>query len=171
MACVSVASNIDPEQNIDAALGLLANAVRVEAVSRFFITPAIDRPEQPDYYNGAVRLRCACTARALKFDVLRPIEAALGRERGADRCAPRSIDLDLLLYEDAVIDEPDLVVPDPDLATRPFLAAALLEVAGDMALPGSGRRLEEFAPEPARRALRVSEAFTLRMRSKYTAAP
>ncbi len=68
--------------------------------------------------------------------MLRPIEAALGRVRGRDKCAARTIDLDVALYGDEVID-----VPAPDMRERPFLAVPLLELAPDLRLPDTGERL------------------------------
>jgi 7,8-dihydro-6-hydroxymethylpterin-pyrophosphokinase len=91
----------------------------------------------------------------LKFEVLRRIEAALGRRRGPDKYAPRPIDLDLLLYGDSVVEEPDLVLPDPDLRTRPFLAAALQELAPGLIEPVAG-----FPGEPlAEFSRRLKERF------------
>ncbi len=132
---IAVGSNIDPEPNILKALTLLAEHVHVTALSTFYSTPALGRPEQPDFINGVCLAMTGLSAAALKLDVLRPIEAALGRARSADRYAPRAIDLDILLLGDIVVREPGLQIPDPDVRTRRFLAVPLLELAPDLILP------------------------------------
>jgi 2-amino-4-hydroxy-6-hydroxymethyldihydropteridine diphosphokinase len=137
---VGVGSNIEPESNVRRALGLLARQVRVRALSTFYRTPAIGEPGGPPFLDGVVEVSTALPPRALKLEVLRRIEAQLGRRRGADRNAPRPIDLDLLLYGDRV-ERDDLVLPDPDIVTRPFLALALFELAPALILPDSGRAL------------------------------
>jgi 2-amino-4-hydroxy-6-hydroxymethyldihydropteridine diphosphokinase len=140
---VGVGSNIDAEANVRRALRLLAREVRVRAVSTFFRTPAIGEAGAPPFLDGVVEVSTALPPRALKLDVLRRIEAQLGRRRGAERNAPRTIDLDLLLYGDRVERGGDLVLPDSDIATRPFLALALLELAPALVLPDSGRALRD----------------------------
>jgi 2-amino-4-hydroxy-6-hydroxymethyldihydropteridine diphosphokinase len=139
---VGVGSNIEPEENVRRALGLLAREVRVRAVSTFYRTPAIGDSGGPPFLDGVVEVSTTLPPRALKLDVLRRIEAQLGRRRGADRYAPRTIDLDLLLYGDRV-ETDGLVLPDPDIAARPFLALALFELAPALVLPGGGRALRD----------------------------
>ncbi len=65
----------------------------------------------------------------------------MGRTRTADRFAPRTIDLDIILYGQQVINEQDMVIPDPDISRRSFVAVPLLELAPDLILPGSGTEL------------------------------
>jgi 2-amino-4-hydroxy-6-hydroxymethyldihydropteridine diphosphokinase len=137
---VGVGSNIDPEANVRRALGLLAREVRVRAVSTFYRTPAIGDPGGPPFLDGVIEVSTTLPPRALKMDVLRRIEADLGRRRGPDRNAPRPIDLDLLLYGDRV-EKDGLVLPDPDITERPFLALALFELAPCLVLPDSRRAL------------------------------
>ncbi|MBI5242021.1 MAG: 2-amino-4-hydroxy-6-hydroxymethyldihydropteridine diphosphokinase [Elusimicrobia bacterium] len=127
-AYISLGSNVEPEANIPKALELLAAQVRLQGLSTFYRTEPVGPEGQPDFINGVAQVRTDLPPRALKFDVLRPIEAALGRQRGPDRYAPRPIDLDLLVCGDFAMDEPDLVLPDPALNERPFLAAALADL-------------------------------------------
>jgi len=138
---IAVGSNIAPEENIPAAVRLLAESVRLTAVSTFYWSAPLDRPEQARFMNGVLRIRTDLDPRLLKFDLLRPIEARLGRARGADRHAPRTIDLDIALYGDRVLDEEGLRVPDPDIGTRPFIALPLYELAPRLVLPDTGERL------------------------------
>ncbi len=141
---ISVGSNIYPEENVRRAL-FLSRRIRLVALSTFYATAPVGRPDQPPFYNGVVRGRTDLPPDVLKFHVLRDIEARLGRKRGADKYAPRPIDLDVLLYGDRVEESEELVLPDPQIAERPFLALPLYELAPDLVLPGSGRSLREIA--------------------------
>ena len=96
--------------------------------------------DQPDFVNAAALLETTLAPRAL-LDALLAIERAHGRERAADgtRWGPRTLDLDLLLHGDLVIDEPGLVVPHPQLHARAFVLVPLAEVAPDAVVPGRGR--------------------------------
>jgi 2-amino-4-hydroxy-6-hydroxymethyldihydropteridine diphosphokinase len=138
---IGVGSNIDPEDNISRALEQLATHVRVEAVSTFYRTAPLARPSQPPFLNGVVKARTGLDARTLKLDVLRGIESVLGRVRTADAHAARTIDLDILLYDSTIIEEPKLRIPDPDIRERPSLAIPLLDLAPDLVLPDTGERL------------------------------
>jgi 2-amino-4-hydroxy-6-hydroxymethyldihydropteridine diphosphokinase len=131
-AFIGVGSNIAPEKNIREALRLLAGSVRIVAISTFYRTPAIDRPSDPDFYNGVVAIETDLRPMALKSKVLRRIEAALGRRRSADKHASRTIDLDLLV----------LTPPDPDILNRAFVALPLAEIEPDL-LPGVERLSKE----------------------------
>lgn len=143
-AYVGVGSNIDPERNVPAALRELARLVRVVGVSTFYRTAPIGHPADPWFVNGVVAIETAAPPLALKRDVLRPIERALGRRRGGDRDAPRPIDLDLLLYEDATCATDELTLPAPELAERAFIARALAELAPRLTLP-NGRTVRSLA--------------------------
>ena len=120
--------------------------LRVLASSTFYRTAPLGRPEQPPFVNGVWRIQTTIEPRPLKFHVLRGIEAALGRVRTEDRYAPRTIDLDVVLYGDAVVEEPGLVLPDPDVRERPFIALPLLELAPDLVLPDTGEQLSAVCP-------------------------
>jgi 2-amino-4-hydroxy-6-hydroxymethyldihydropteridine diphosphokinase len=145
VAYVGIGSNIEPGPNILAAVAKLARAVSVTAVSGFYRNPAIGRPADPPFVNGVARILTGMPPRALVRDVLRSIESALGRRRGPDRYAPRTIDLDLLLYGSLVVEEGGLRLPDPDIRTRPFLAVALGEIDSSLTLPDTGEPVASFA--------------------------
>lgn len=159
-AYVGVGSNVKPEENIPKGLELLAREARLCAVSTFYRCAALDRPEQPEFVNGVCRVETDRPARDFKFGVLRDIERRLGRHRTADRYAPRTLDLDLLLYGDRVWSEDDLVVPDPDIRTRPFIAVPLLELAPDLTLPDTLEPLADVAAAHDRKGLRPDRALT-----------
>jgi 2-amino-4-hydroxy-6-hydroxymethyldihydropteridine diphosphokinase len=144
-AFVAVGSNLNSATNVKAALQRLAQETVVRAISTVYLTEPIDHPEQPSYYNCVVEVATELTPLELKTRVLRGIEQMLGREREEDRFAARTIDLDLILYDDLVIDQTKLVLPDPDIMLRPFLAIPLHELAPDLVLPGSRRPVSEVA--------------------------
>jgi 2-amino-4-hydroxy-6-hydroxymethyldihydropteridine diphosphokinase len=156
---VSVGANVAPERNILDGLGALARCVSVTALSTFYRTPAIGRPDQEDYLNGVIALDTALEPLKLK-EVLREVERAMGRVRGEDAYAPRTLDLDILLYGKRVFNESGLEIPDPDIATRPFLAAGLIELDPSLTLPGDSRRLAERVEPGVIAALKKEGAFT-----------
>ncbi len=149
-AYVAVGSNVEPERNVPAALELLMRKVRVTRSSTFYRTAPIGRPDQPAFCNGVWEISTSLSPRRLRLEVLRDIERRLGRTRSADRYAPRTIDLDLLLYGDRVADGPDGPLPHPDLA-RPFVRGPLMELTGELGgrgVPGPlASRLAELLAE------------------------
>ncbi len=110
----------------------------MRAISSLVETPALTlpgAPAQPNYLNGAIVVETNLPPRDL-LDTLLRVERALGRDRSSgERWAPRTIDLDLLLYGDAVIDEDGLVVPHPRMHERDFVLGPLAEVAADAIHP------------------------------------
>ena len=117
---------------------------RVVRASRLFRTPAWGLEDQADFINGVAMLETTLGAREL-LDALLATERQFGRERDpAQRWGPRTLDLDLLLYADEVIDMPGLRLPHPHLHERAFALVPLLEIAPDILIPGHG---------PAQRAL------------------
>ncbi|MHB9036300.1 MAG: 2-amino-4-hydroxy-6-hydroxymethyldihydropteridine diphosphokinase [Armatimonadota bacterium] len=143
VAYIGVGSNIEPERNILAALRVLALKTRLVAVSTFYGTEAIGPPGSPMFYNGVAKIETDLTPRELKFGVLKAIEVSLGRKRSGDKFAPRTIDLDLLLYDDLTVRENDLVIPDPDIGDREFVAKPLLELDPNVVMPDTGVRLAD----------------------------
>ncbi|MFP4057025.1 MAG: 2-amino-4-hydroxy-6-hydroxymethyldihydropteridine diphosphokinase [Candidatus Brocadiia bacterium] len=168
-AYLAVGSNVEPEANIPRALELLGRRVRLVATSTFYRTAPLERPRQPPFANGAWHIRTELGARELKFRLLRRVEARLGRVRTGDRFAPRPIDLDLALYGEAVIEEPDLRVPDPHIRRRAFLAVPLLELAPDIVLPDTGERLAELPAAASRDDLVPHEELTATLRRRLAA--
>ncbi|MHB8059999.1 MAG: 2-amino-4-hydroxy-6-hydroxymethyldihydropteridine diphosphokinase, partial [Gaiellaceae bacterium] len=139
-AFIAVGSNVEAERNVAAALELLGQRVRVAAISRFYWTPALGAPDSsPDFLNGVVELETELEPRELKRSVLLEVEGELGRERGAEKFAPRTIDLDLVLQGDVVCNEEGLVLPSPEILERPFIALPLLELEPELVEPGDDR--------------------------------
>ena len=167
---VAVGANIEPERNIIDGLGQLSRRLPVAAISTFYRTPAIGRPEQEDYVNGVIALESRGDPLALK-DLLRDVERAMGRVRTEDAFAPRTLDLDILLYGDRVFDEVGLIIPDPDIATRPFLAAGLIELDPSLTLPGDSRSLAERVEPGLIAALKKEDAFTRALKESLNHEP
>jgi 2-amino-4-hydroxy-6-hydroxymethyldihydropteridine diphosphokinase len=143
-AYIGVGSNIDPMKNIERAMSLLISRVKVTAVSTMYRTKPLGGRLQKDYINGVWAVETVLSPRGLKETVLAPTETLLGRIRTEDAYASRTIDLDLLLYGDIGIHEDGLIVPDPDIFTRPFIAIPLCEIAPGLILPG-GVSIEDAA--------------------------
>ena len=112
---------------------------RLARASRLYRTPAWGNTAQPDFVNAAALLETQLDVRDL-LDALLDIERRFGRDREhGERWGPRTLDLDLLLYGDAVIDEPGLRVPHPHLHERAFALLPLAEIAAELRVPGLGR--------------------------------
>lgn len=140
VACVALGSNLDgPRAQVMRGFEALASlpCTTLCARSRLYRTSPWGVLDQPDFINAAARLETSLSPRGL-LDALLGIEAGAGRVRGA-RNGPRILDLDLLLYGDRIIDEPDLVVPHPCLHERAFVLLPLADVAPDLDVPGCGR--------------------------------
>jgi 2-amino-4-hydroxy-6-hydroxymethyldihydropteridine diphosphokinase len=134
------------EATIARAVELLSEAegVEVVVVSSLRETEPWGPVEQPRYVNAAVEVETELPPRAL-LEVLLGVEQALGRDRGGERWGPRTIDLDLLLYDDVDLDEPGLTVPHPRLHERRFALEPLAELAPDAVVPGRGTVAELLA--------------------------
>jgi 2-amino-4-hydroxy-6-hydroxymethyldihydropteridine diphosphokinase len=159
-AYITIGSNIDPEENILKAVEALRGRCRIEALSRFYRSRPLNRPEQADFINGACVIETDASPRDLKYKILREIENSLGRVRTHDRYAARTIDLDIALYEDRVIDETDLVVPERDIAARPFVYLPLLDLDADLQIPGTEKALRDLIDIASDKDVIVDTEFT-----------
>ncbi len=112
--------------------------VEVVATSNLSETDPVGVLDQPRFLNGAAALDTELSARAL-LDELLSVERQLGRVRDGTRWGPRIVDLDLLLYGDAIVDEPGLRVPHPRLHERRFALEPLAELDPKLVVPGAGR--------------------------------
>ncbi len=144
---LSLGSNLgDREANLRGAIAALAPAgVRVLRQSSIYETEPQDVPEQPWFLNLAVEAETELEPDEL-LARLEKIETRLGRRRSQPK-SPREIDLDILLYDDAVLKTPSLEIPHPRLAARRFVLEPLAELAPDLRLPVIGRTVSEMLPE------------------------
>lgn len=139
-AYVGLGANLGPrEEALRRALELLAATPGVElaAVAEFRETDPVGGVDQPRFLNGAAAVDTTLSPREL-LDLLLSIEQQLGRERRGARFGPRTVDLDLLVYEDVVVDEPGLTVPHPRLHERRFALEPLAELEPKLEVPGHG---------------------------------
>ena len=124
-------------------------ATRLIAKSSLYRSSPFGGVEQPDFVNAVAALLTQLSALELLRELQR-IENERGRERGEIRWGPRILDLDLLVYSNRIIEEPDLTVPHPGIGERNFVLLPLGEVAPELKIPGLGRlsSLEANLSEP-----------------------
>lgn len=162
-AYISLGSNIQPEHHLPRARRLLQERCELVRSSSVYRSSALGRRRAPDFLNAVVEVRADAEPMVVKQELLRPIEAELGRVRTADRNAPRTIDLDLVLYGDRIVHDAatGLELPDPQITQWPHLAVPLAEIAPDLRLPGDGRSLRQIAatlnPSGAIRRVELSD--------------
>jgi 2-amino-4-hydroxy-6-hydroxymethyldihydropteridine diphosphokinase len=128
-AYIAFGSNLgDRNENIQAALRLLGAhpGIKIIKISSIIETMPQGGPPQPEFLNGVTKLETSLSARKL-LEVLQKIETDLGRRRQIPN-GPRTIDLDIILYGDKVINEPDLIIPHPRWRDRDFVVRPLREI-------------------------------------------
>jgi 2-amino-4-hydroxy-6-hydroxymethyldihydropteridine diphosphokinase len=138
-AHIGIGSNqADPVRQVREALDALARlpATRLMVCSSLYTTAPVGKLDQPDFVNAVARLETGLSPSALLHALL-AIERCHGRVRG-ERNAPRTLDLDLLLYAGAVLDTPGLTLPHPRLHERAFVLKPLAEVSPALVIPGRG---------------------------------
>ena len=139
-AYVGLGANLgDRERTLREAVDALADeeGVEVVSVSTLRETEPVGVGQQPFFLNGVVELETTLSARGL-LDRLLVVEQRFGRVRITGEHGPRTLDLDLLLYGDEVIDEPGLTIPHPRLHERRFVLEPLAELAPGLVVPGRG---------------------------------
>lgn len=122
-AVIGIGSNIEAERNIAAAISRLERLGRIAARSRFVRTAPVGVKDQPNFLNGAVLLITA-DGRTGLLARLKAIEDALGRDRAAPKFGPRTIDLDIVVWNGEVVDD--------DYYSRDFLQNAVKEIVPDI---------------------------------------
>ena len=137
---MGLGSNLgDREAMLRHALELLdaEGEIEVVGVSTIRETDPVEIEDQPRFLNAAAAVETELSPREL-LERLLSVERTLGRTREGPRYGPRTIDLDLLLYGDEVVDEPGLRVPHPRLAARRFALEPLCELDPELVVPGAG---------------------------------
>ena len=139
VAYVGIGSNLDqPRERVNRAFTELAKLpqTRLARRSSLYLSAPIGHADQPEFVNAVAELETGLSADALLAQLL-ALEAGHGRRRSFPN-APRTLDLDLLLYGDSVINQPGLIVPHPRMHQRAFVLGPLLEIAPQASIPGLG---------------------------------
>ena len=133
-----IGSNIDPVENTCRALTLIRSLVEITAVSHSWETESIGSPG-PNYINLALKVVTEFDRPALKEKVVQPIERALGRVRSENKNAPRTIDIDILVFNDEIV--------EPHLWERPYEALPLADLLPDLSQPITNVKLHAIAEQ------------------------
>lgn len=150
---ILLGSNINPEQNLPAAVELLSRNLTIQRISRIYETPPFGM-DGDNFLNAAVEVLAELSAEDVKQHILREVESQLGRQRSRDKFIPRTIDLDIIVFNETVVDrevfeQPHVMLPASDL--RP-----------DLIEPSSGSTLKQLAEKhPLREHIYLRENILL----------
>jgi 2-amino-4-hydroxy-6-hydroxymethyldihydropteridine diphosphokinase len=142
---VSLGSNIEPEVNLPEAVRRLATRCHLLAVSPVYETRPVGTRNQANFLNAAVLIETDLTPVEFKSKVLQVIEDDLGRVRTGDKNAPRTIDLDISLFNDQVLETAGRRIPDPEILKFSHIARPLAELAPQLRHPETGQSMAEIA--------------------------
>jgi 2-amino-4-hydroxy-6-hydroxymethyldihydropteridine diphosphokinase len=113
--------------------------------SRVYLTEPLLRKHQHAYWNLVIEIETNIEPGKLKSEVLKATEEKLGRKRTEDKYAPRTIDIDLILYGQQCLSTRDLTIPDPEIRKRSFLAVPLYEIEPNLLLPDTNEPIKKTA--------------------------
>jgi 2-amino-4-hydroxy-6-hydroxymethyldihydropteridine diphosphokinase len=138
---ISAGSNLgDRKANLESALAFLQRSCIIRRVSSFFETEPVGYLDQPWFLNIAAELETDLTPSEL-LNVCKSIEESCGRIRTFPN-APRTLDVDILLYDDVVMREEDLTIPHPGMENRRFVLEPLAQIAPDILHPVTGKSIQ-----------------------------
>jgi 2-amino-4-hydroxy-6-hydroxymethyldihydropteridine diphosphokinase len=148
IAYFSLGSNLgNREQNLQEAIRRAKAWGRIVAVSSFYETEPVEFTDQPCFLNCVIALETTADPAQLMRELLR-IENEMGRKRTLKK-GPRSIDIDILLFGDAVVNTPELTIPHPEMTRRRFVLEPLAEIAPELLHPVSQKAVKELLAELA----------------------
>ena len=162
---IGVGSNIQADTNIIKALPLIRKHVRITASSTFYETRPEKSLPQTNYINGVLEAETGLKPRKLRRK-LRKVEKALGRRRGrrTDAYASRPIDLDIVVYGNALIKNRKLEIPDGHIYSRAYLSLPLRELAPGLIMPGSGIPIDTVAASTETGSIRALHGVSAEIR-------
>jgi GTP cyclohydrolase-4 len=129
-------------QNFEKALDMLSQGAQVKQVSSFYETEPIGYSNQPQFLNAVCRISTSLSPEQL-LALIKEIEATLGR-KPSFRNAPRPIDIDILFYDEQIINSKELIIPHPRIEERAFVLIPLAELAPDMVNPANDKKVSEM---------------------------
>jgi 2-amino-4-hydroxy-6-hydroxymethyldihydropteridine diphosphokinase len=133
---LGLGSNIEPEKHLPLSIGLLSQFVPINAYSTVWETPSVGKTG-PNFLNAVIGIQSILLPDELKYQVLRPVEAQLGRVRTSDKYAPRTIDIDILVANRTVCKD--------EVWSFAYLAVPLAELLPELRQPSSGNSLADIA--------------------------
>jgi 2-amino-4-hydroxy-6-hydroxymethyldihydropteridine diphosphokinase len=146
VAYLSLGSNLgNREQNLRGAIRQASAFGRLVAVSSFYQTEPVEFTDQPWFLNCVIALETATQPAQLMAELLR-IEHEMGRQRVLKK-GPRSIDIDILLFGDDVVNTPELTIPHPEMGRRRFVLQPLAEIAPELLHPVSQKTVTQILAE------------------------
>ncbi len=134
---ISLGSNIQPAENLRRAVDQLRRLINVNQIADTWETPPVGTTIGENYYNTAIKAETLYSPDELKYLVIRPLESSLGRVRTPDKYAPRPIDLDVIIFDDRLLDE--------RLWTSPYLTLPIAQLYPDYLNKQTGLTLKETA--------------------------
>jgi 2-amino-4-hydroxy-6-hydroxymethyldihydropteridine diphosphokinase len=153
---LSLGSNISPEKNLMDAVRLLSNFGDVVAASKVYETPPVGDVIQENYLNAAVLVRSTLSPNKFQQQVIQGIEQDLKRVRTSNKFGPRTIDIDIILFDQEVIQIEHRQIPSDEILERDFVAIPMAEISPNYTHPVTGQKLHEIA-----RSFRSRAASTL----------
>jgi 2-amino-4-hydroxy-6-hydroxymethyldihydropteridine diphosphokinase len=170
-AYIGLGSNIEPQRYLAAAVARLSLLGEVAAGSCVYESEAVGDAGQANFLNAAVLLKTELPAARL-CEALRTIESQLDRVRDPHNCnAPRTIDLDLVLFDDDVLNIGHRRIPDPDILERSFLAVPLAELDPDLIHPETGESLAAIAERTRKTGTALRARPDVNLRPPATSPP
>jgi dihydroneopterin aldolase/2-amino-4-hydroxy-6-hydroxymethyldihydropteridine diphosphokinase len=158
---ITVGSNIEPGINIRNGLEWLSTKCELISVSPVYQTQPVGKQDQPDFLNAAAALMTPFSALELKQDILRHIEMKLNRVRVDDKNAPRTLDLDIALFNYEHFDFDNHHIPDPNILKYAHLAVPLADIAPYYVHPETHQSLKEIAESLSTQGVRLREDIDL----------
>ena len=119
------------------------DAIELVAISPFYKTEPVDYLDQDWFINAALHIRTSFSPQAL-LEKTQSVQKAVGRKGGGVRFGPRILDLDIIFYDDLILDTPQLVIPHPRMAKRRFVLQPICDIDPNITHPGLDRNVQEL---------------------------